>query len=214
MMVDDNRVRVCGCLESAPVFNHQCMGEKFFSSVLLVKRLSGVVDRLPVMFPEKLLEMVQVEPGRGYLITGQVRTYNTFVNGAVRLLVTIFALTVVPEDAESTLNEVQLVGVLCKPPIHRMTSFGREISDLMLAVNRSFGKSDYIPCVAWGMNSRWVAGYTTGDKFVMAGRLQSREYQKGLPDGTQETRTAIELSTWKIEYMGAVDGVAKEASEA
>ena len=170
-----------------------------YTGTLLVKRLSGAVDRLPVTIPGKLLAVSEPDYDRLMLMTGQVRSYNKVVDGSGRLMVTLFVQSMAETRENDTMNKVNLVGVLCKPPIYRSTPFGREICDMMLAVNRAFGKSDYIPCIAWGRNAQYASRFGVGDKIRLTGRLQSREYQKLLENGEYMTRNAYEVSAFTLE---------------
>ena len=195
----NNRIVAAGRLDGEPVLSHEVMNEPFYTGTLLVKRLSGAVDRLPVTIPGKLLACVPPLNGQLLMMTGQVRSYNKVVDGAGRLMVTLFAQNISEAQENDTLNKVTLVGALCKPPVYRSTPFGREICDMMLAVNRAFGKSDYIPCIAWGRNARFAARLSVGDHISIEGRLQSRPYQKQLSDGTLLEKIAYEVSVSRLE---------------
>ena len=195
----NNRISAAGRLEAPPELSHEVMHEPFYSGILLVKRLSGTIDRLPITIPGKLLTEDLITGNRLLLAQGQVRSYNKVVDGAGRLMVTLFVQTLTPTDDNDTLNRVNLTGALCKPPIYRSTPFGREICDMMLAVNRAFGKSDYIPCIAWGRNAQYAARFHVGDKLRLTGRLQSREYQKLTESGDYIVRNAYEVSAFTLE---------------
>lgn len=195
----NNRIVAAGRLEGTPVLSHEVMNEPFYTSTLLVKRLSGAVDRLPITIPGKLLACVPAFEDRMLMISGQVRSYNKVIEGSGRLMVTLFAQSISEAQESDTLNKVSLVGALCKPPIYRSTPFGREICDMMLAVNRAFGKSDYIPCIAWGRNAQYAARFGVGDKIELTGRLQSREYQKLMDNGEYMIRNAYEVSAFTLE---------------
>lgn len=195
----NNRIVAVGVLDGALELSHEVMNEPFYTGTLLVKRLSGAVDRLPVTIPGKLMGLLPEEPDRQLLLTGQVRSYNKVVEGAGRLMVTLFAQSVAESPDNDTLNKVSLTGVLCKPPIYRSTPFGREICDMMLAVNRAFGKSDYIPCIAWGRNAQYASRFAVGERVRLTGRLQSREYQKLLENGEYLCRNAYEVSCFTLE---------------
>jgi len=198
----NNRIIAVGRLEGGLELSHEVMNEPFYTGTLLVKRLSGAVDRLPVTIPGKLMGLLP-EENTQLLMTGQVRSYNKVVEGAGRLMVTLFAQGITPSPDNDTLNKVSLTGALCKPPIYRSTPFGREICDMMLAVNRAFGKSDYIPCIAWGRNAQYASRFNVGDRVRLTGRLQSREYQKLLESGEYLSRNAYEVSCFTLE---AADG--------
>lgn len=195
----NNRIIAAGRLEGAPVLSHEVMNEPFYTGTLAVRRLSGAVDRLPVTLPGKLLACVPAAEGQLLTVSGQVRSYNKVVDGAGRLMVTLFVQSLSEARESDTLNKVTLVGALCKPPIYRSTPFGREICDMMLAVNRAFGKSDYIPCIAWGRNAQYAARFGVGEKICLTGRLQSREYQKLMDNGEYITRSAYEVSAFTLE---------------
>ena len=195
----NNRIIAAGRLEGAPVLSHEVMNDPFYPGTLAVRRLSGAVDRLPVTLPGKLLACVPAAEGQLLTVSGQVRSYNKVVDGAGRLMVTLFVQSISEARESDTLNKVTLVGALCKPPIYRSTPFGREICDMMLAVNRAFGKSDYIPCIAWGRNAQYAARFGVGEKICLTGRLQSREYQKLMDNGEYITRSAYEVSAFTLE---------------
>ncbi len=194
-----NRMMAAGRLEGRPELSHEVMNEPFYTATLLVKRLSGAVDRLPVTLPGKLLSDGLPGGEELLLMQGQVRSYNKVVEGAGRLMVTLFVQHLSPGGDNDTLNRVELCGALCKPPVYRSTPFGREICDLMLAVNRAFGKSDYIPCIAWGRNAQFASRFHVGDRLRITGRLQSREYQKLLESGEYIVRNAFEVSCFTLE---------------
>lgn len=195
----NNRIVAAGRLENSLTLSHEVMNEPFYTGTLLVKRLSGAVDRLPVTIPGKLLAVNEPDYEHLMLMTGQVRSYNKVVEGSGRLMVTLFVQSMTQTRENDTMNKVSLVGVLCKPPIYRSTPFGREICDMMLAVNRAFGKSDYIPCIAWGRNAQYASRFGVGDRVRITGRLQSREYQKLLENGEYMVRNAYEVSAFTLE---------------
>ena len=186
--------RVCESLQ----FGHELFGEQFYVTTLSVPRLSGAEDYLPVTLSERLLVNAPITVGMEISLDGQLRSYNKVVEGAGKLLITAFAQRVAPPSAEQNPNLVQLSGALCKPPSYRTTPFGREIADLMLAVNRSYGKSDYIPCITWGRTARYAANLKVGDKVQLIGRFQSRNYQKQQPDGTVLSKVAYEVSVSRL----------------
>lgn len=202
------RGQVCQPLQ----FGHELFGEQFYTTILKVPRLSGAEDFLPVTLSERLLLDEPITAGSELCLDGQLRSYNKVVEGSGRLLITAFAQRLLPVDEEENPNRVQLTGALCKAPSYRTTPFGREIADLMLAVNRSYGKSDYIPCITWGRTARYAAGLKVGDKVQLVGRFQSRNYQKQLPDGTLLNKVAYEvsvsrLSAMKEETLGDFSGI-------
>ena len=199
----NNRIVAAGRLEGELELSHEVMNEPFYTGILAVKRLSGAVDRLPVTIPGKLMGMLPEDRDALLMMTGQVRSYNKVVDGAGRLMVTRFVQAISETRDNDTLNRVSLTGALCKPPIYRSTPFGREICDMMLAVNRAFGKSDYIPCIAWGRNAQYASRFGVGDRIRLTGRLQSREYQKLLDSGEYMVRSAYEVSSFTLEAADA-----------
>lgn len=193
-----NYLHLSGVICAEPVYGHEVFGEKFYYATLSVPRLSGAEDLLPITLSERLMEGVRLELGAPLAIEGQLRSYNKVIEGAGRLLITGFAQRLAPVDSEENPNQVQLTGALCKPPSYRTTPFGREIADLMLAVNRAYGKSDYIPCITWGRTARFASHLNVGDKVTLLGRFQSRAYQKQLADGTVIGKTAYEVSVGRL----------------
>ena len=201
MEITTNQLSLTGVIMENPQFDHEVFGEAFFRTVLSVPRLSGAFDLLPLTISERLMGE-DFQQGATVAIGGQLRSYNKVMGGAGRLLLTAFAQHLRPVDEEENPNTVFLSGALCKPPSFRTTPFGREIADLMLAVNRSYGKSDYIPCIAWGRTARFASGLNVGDHVQLQGRFQSRVYQK-LPDGTVQERTAYEVSVSRLTLESA-----------
>lgn len=197
----NNRMTACGRLEGAPELSHEVMNEPFYTGTLLVKRLSGTVDRLPVTLPGKLIADPGIPLDSLLLMNGQVRSYNKIVEGSGRLMVTLFVQSMTATNDNETLNRAELCGALCKPPVYRSTPFGREICDMMLAVNRAFGKSDYIPCIAWGRNAQYASRFRVGDHVRVTGRLQSREYQKLMENGEYMVRNAFEVSAFTLDAV-------------
>ena len=183
-------------------FGHELFGEQFYTTTLRVPRLSGAEDFLPITLSERLLMSEPITAGSMLSLEGQLRSYNKVIEGSGRLLITAFAQRLInTEEDEENPNRVQLTGALCKPPSYRTTPFGREIADLMLAVNRSYGKSDYIPCITWGRTARYAANLHIGDKVQIVGRFQSRAYQKQLPDGTALNKVAYEVSVSRLAAL-------------
>ncbi len=193
-----NYLHLSGILTDAPTYGHEVFGEKFYYATLSVPRLSGAEDLLPITLSERLMEGAPLEGGTPLCLDGQLRSYNKVVEGAGRLLITGFAQRLMDPDTEENPNQVQLTGALCKLPSYRTTPFGREIADLMLAVNRAYGKSDYIPCITWGRTARFASHLKVGDKVTLLGRFQSRAYQKQLADGTIIGKTAYEVSVSRL----------------
>ena len=200
-----NYLRLSGTLIDTPVYGHEVFGEKFYYATLSVPRLSGAEDTLPITLSERLMDEDGLQVGQTLTLEGQLRSYNKVIEGAGRLLITGFAQRLLPSCGDENPNQVQLTGALCKPPSYRTTPFGREIADLMLAVNRAYGKSDYIPCITWGRTARFASHLKVGDKVTLLGRFQSRAYQKQLADGSVVSKMAYEVSVGRLSL--AQDGV-------
>lgn len=192
-----NHIDLTGCLASAPQFSHDNHGKRFFSFYLEVERLSGTLDRLPVLASEALLRSVPAHEGDALHITGQIRSFNSRIPGGRRLIISVLASTLEVCDAPHD-NLVTLTGVICKEPVYRRTPLGREICDIMLAVNRAYRRADYLPCILWGKTAESTAGLPIGTHLTLTGRLQSRPYIK-LIDGRAEQRTAYEISAISAE---------------
>lgn len=198
-----NIARISGVITAEPVFGHEVYGEGFYYFLIKVKRLSESCDILPVTVSERLIDCSEYKIGRYVEVTGQFRSYNASqTGGGAKLMLSVFAQDVVfcEEDSrEKDENYIELDGFICKPPVYRTTPFNREITDFLLAVNRSYNKSDYIPCISWGRNARFCGKRVVGDNVKVTGRIQSRTYEKKFPDGTSVQRTAYEISVAKIE---------------
>ena len=203
-----NSVTLCGTVVGQPTYSHEIFGEKFYEVSLAVKRLSGMDDVLPVSVSEHLLSDMFVD-GAQLTLHGQFRSYNKVVGQHSKLMLTVFVRDVVPFDSTVNPNTMNLVGFVCKPPVYRTTPFNREICDLLIAVNRQYNKSDYIPCIVWGRNARFAEKLTVGTQVNIAGRVQSRNYQKKLDDETIVTRTAYEVSVGKITVVEPQSDVAE-----
>jgi len=218
---ETNIVEVTGKIVSPIEFSHEMYGEGFYNFYLEVPRLSETVDVLPITISERLIVNLDLKEGKYVKIFGQLRSYNRYVDGASKLVLTIFSRDIklledekeIKEELKSP-NEIFLDGYICKPPVYRTTPFGREISDLLLAVNRAYNKSDYIPCIAWGRNARFCDNILVGDHLKIWGRIQSREYQKKIKENEYETRVAYEVSISKLEYIANDNNRIKEAEEA
>lgn len=197
--MQNNRAYVAGKVLSAPVFSHEVMGERFYDFVLGVRRLSEQDDEIPVTVSDRLfLSEDELAVGTTVAVEGQLRSYNKIVDGKSKLVLRIFARELCEPSGEAP-NVIELEGYVCKTPVYRTTPFKREICDLLLAVNRAYNKSDYIPAIAWGRNARYAGEFKVGDRVSVVGRIQSRVYQKTLEDGTVENRTAYEVSVSKME---------------
>ena len=193
-----NHIRLCGTVESAPSFSHENHGRSFYSFFLGVERLSGTVDRLRILADRSLLEEADISWGERALVTGQVRSYNRITESGRHLVISVYAETLELTDQEPE-DLVTLTGTFCRDPVYRRTPLGREICDGMLAVNRTYRRTDYLPCIFWGRTARRMAELSAGARITLTGRLQSREYVKTLPDGETEQRTAYEISAVTAE---------------
>lgn len=201
-------VKVIGKVVSPIDFSHEMYGEGFYNFELEVPRLSESVDVLPITISERLIVDIELVKGSYVEIQGQLRSYNRYVNNSSRLVLTVFARDIQKLEEEDnvkellkTPNKIYLDGYICKPPIYRTTPFGREIADLLIAVNRPYNKSDYIPSIAWGRNARFCEKLLVGDHIKLWGRIQSREYQKKYGEEEVETKIAYEVSISKLEYI-------------
>ncbi|ADQ46111.1 single-strand binding protein/Primosomal replication protein n [Caldicellulosiruptor kronotskyensis 2002] len=208
--LENNRVYLCGKVVTPLNFSHESFGEKFFTFKLEVPRLSQQKDILIVTVSDRLLINVNLEAGSLVEVLGQFRSYNNPSNVGNRIILTVFARdikNVESIDPSKNINEIFLNGYVCKKPQYRTTPLGREITDILLAVNRLYGKSDYIPCIAWGRNARFASTFQIGDNIKIWGRVQSRDYQKKLEDGRVEIRTAYEVSIFKLERVEKSENV-------
>ncbi len=198
---ENNVITLVGTIVSDRTFSHEVYGEGFYSFNIEVPRLSENSDIIPVTVSERILTD-DFKVGEKVVIDGQFRSYNNYENEKNKLVLTVFAkdIKLLDENDEiSNPNEICLIGFICKKPIYRTTPFGREIADILLAVNRAYNKSDYIPCIAWGRNARFCQNIAVGEKVKLWGRIQSRTYEKKFEDGTSETRRAYEVSVSKME---------------
>ena len=185
-------------------FSHEVFGEGFYMLELLVKRLSDSFDRIPVMISERLIDVTKDYRGEFIQISGQFRSYNRHEEKKNRLVLSVFAREAVfaeATDDKIKSNQIFLDGFICKPPVYRKTPLGREIADMLVAVNRPYGKSDYIPCISWGRNARFAANFEVGSRVQIWGRIQGREYVKRLEDDQKKKRTAYEVSVSKLEEI-------------
>ncbi len=194
----NNRVYFMGEIVSDAVFSHEVYGEGFYEFFVKVMRLSGQADVLPVTISERLIRGNDLKVGSVIIALGQFRSYNKLENGRSRLMLTVFVRELLGEEQGKNPNSIVLSGYICKQPVYRTTPFNREIADMLLAVNRAYNKSDYIPCIAWGRNARFVQNLKVGDRIALSGRIQSREYQKRLSDTETVTMTAYEVSVSKL----------------
>jgi single-stranded DNA-binding protein len=205
MDITNNQAQVTGVIADEFVFNHEIYAEKFYTFTLTIPRLSGTDDSVRVMISERLLSEENYSKGDTVDIEGQFRSYNSYEpSGENRLVLTIFAKDIRKNtgDKNHNPNILYLNGFICKPPVYRTTPFGREITDLLVAVNRSYNKSDYIPVIAWGRNARYAKTLHVGDNVKVWGRIQSRNYQKRISEDEIITKTAYEVSVNRMELVG------------
>jgi len=220
--LENNHLILVGKVTSDKKFSHEIYGEKFYIFDLAVPRLSGNADIVPITVSERLLSINDLTVDSKITVEGQFRSYNSYENERNKLVLTVFAKDIKfmenqEEDIEVTKelvsNEVILNGYICKKPIYRQTPFGREISDLLLAVNRAYNKSDYIPCIAWGRNARFCENIPVGTEVKIVGRVQSRSYEKKYEDGRVETKVAYEVSVSSLEIVNQDDNQNNEENE-
>ena len=203
---ENNYIVLMGKIVSDKTFSHEIYGESFYLFNLEVPRLSGNADIIPITISERLIANFGLDMDKKVVIEGQFRSYNSYEKEKNRLVLTVFAKDIIEYNEENqeekkSSNEVILNGYICKKPIYRQTPFGREIADLLLAVNRAYNKSDYIPCIAWGRNARFCENMEVGAEVKIVGRVQSRIYEKKFEDGTIEQRVAYEVSIGSLEVM-------------
>ncbi len=216
---ENNYLVLVGKITSEKVFSHEIYGESFYIFNLEVPRLSGTADCIPITISERLISNFDLSIGKEVEIEGQFRSYNTYENQRSRLVLTVFAKDIKEhveqeeQEREKISNEVVLIGYICKKPIYRKTPFGREISDILLAVNRAYNKSDYIPCIAWGRNARFCENMEIGTEVKIVGRVQSRMYEKKYEDGTVEQRVAYEVSVGSLELVNKEDKENEEVNQ-
>ncbi len=193
-----NKVFLSGEIVSTPVFSHEMFGEEFFETEIAVKRLSEQVDVIPLTVSERLITEKNLKQGDKISLAGQFRSYNKMAEGKSKLMLTVFVRDILDYDEQANPNSIELIGFICKPTVYRTTPFNREICDMLVAVNRAYNKSDYIPCIAWGRNARFVKYLSVGEQVAVFGRIQSREYQKKISEDEIVTKTAFEVSVSRI----------------
>ena len=202
--MDNNQVTIVGTVDSEFTYSHEVFGEGCYMLEVVVSRLSHMEDRIPLMVSERLVDVKESCMGKIVEVHGQFRSYNKHEEGRNRLILSVFVREFSFVGEEGTLtrpNSIYLDGYICKPPVYRMTPLGREIADLLMAVNRPYGKSDYLPCICWGRNARFAGKFEVGTHIHLWGRIQSRTDQKRLEDDVVEKRTAYEISVNKIECV-------------
>ncbi|HEY9059519.1 MAG TPA: single-stranded DNA-binding protein [Pseudobacteroides sp.] len=215
-IIENNMVTISGTIVTNLEFSHEVYGEGFYYFMLDVPRLSESYDRIPVTVSERLTSKQKLEIGKVVEIEGQFRSYNSYNNEGNRLVLTVFAREIIFLEDEKRIknpNQIFLNGYICKKPIYRMTPFGREITDILLAVNRHYNKSDYIPCITWGRNARFSESLTIGDNIKVWGRIQSRSYQKKQESGDALTKVAYEISVSKMEVCKDKDDESADSGE-
>lgn len=193
----NNKIILCGTVTEEPILSHEVFGESFYTFKLEIKRLSGQHDILPVMISERIFSD-NIKIGKRFYIEGQLRSYNIISDNKSKLQLQTFTREIREDEENVDINQIYLDGYICKTPIYRVTPFSREIADILIAVNRAYGKSDYIPSICWGRNARYCQQLNVGDALHIEGRLQSRDYQKKLDDETVITKTAYEVSVSKL----------------
>ena len=223
--LENNYLTLVGKVTGEKKFIHEIYGERFYVFNLEIERLSGNADIIPITVSERLITYEMLTQGKNLLVKGQFRSYNSYENEKNRLILTVFAKDVVeveePEQQEENemvkkdmvTNEVVLIGYICKKPIYRQTPFGREIADVLLAVNIAYNKSDYIPTIAWGRNARFCQNLEVGTKVKIVGRVQSRMYEKKHEDGTSEMKVAYEVSICSLELINEEGTEKKEETD-
>ncbi|KAB3535398.1 single-stranded DNA-binding protein [Alkaliphilus pronyensis] len=203
-IINSNAVTLIGKISGEKEYSHEMYGEGFYSYTIEIPRLSENSDYLPLTVSERLLVDLSLKPNATVKVEGQLRSYNKYIDGANRLVLTVFVRDISVYEADGEIknpNQIYLEGFICKRPIFRETPFGREITDILLAVNRAYNKSDYIPCIAWGRNARFSSKLSVGDHIKSWGRIQSRNYQKKFADGTVINKVAYEVSISKMEMV-------------
>lgn len=210
---ENNIVKIGGRVVIEPEFSHELFDEKFYIFYIETKRLSEYKDKLPVIVSERLVDISTIKDGIIYEIEGQFRSYNKVTEGRSKLVLSIFAkeLKLVENEDTLTLNESTFVGYICKNPIYRKTPLGREIADVLVAVNRSYKKSDYIPCILWGRNAKFCETLPVGSLVKLSGRIQSRKYEKKLEDGTAISKIAYEVSISRFSLFEKEDNMVNES---
>lgn len=206
-----NNVFLQGRIGSSIEYSHDLYGERFYEFRLDVPRLSEHLDEIPVTVSETLA--AELHEGDTVAINGQFRSFNRPEGERSRLILSVFARELAPVRSDVNPNNATMIGYICKPPIYRTTPFNREICDVLLAVNRAYSKSDYIPCIAWGKNARVIRNAAVGQKLEVTGRIQSRQYTKRLDDGSSEIRTAYEFSIGSVEFLKKESEVASTSDD-
>lgn len=201
-IIENNQVHLRGKMVTGFSFSHELLGEGFYTAQVTVDRLSEVTDTIPIMVSERLIDVTQDYIGKYVEIRGQFRSYNQYNEEHNRLILHVFATKMeILEEEDYPINKIYLDGYICKPTVYRKTPLGREISDVLLAVNRSYHKSDYIPCICWGRNARYASSLEVSSHLQMEGRIQRREYSKRISETETESRTAYEVSVGSMKLL-------------
>ena len=201
-IIENNQVHLRGKMVTGFSFSHELLGEGFYTAQVTVDRLSEVTDTIPIMVSERLIDVTQDSIGKYVEIRGQFRSYNQYNEEHNRLILHVFATKMeILEEEDYPINKIYLDGYICKPTVYRKTPLGREISDVLLAVNRSYHKSDYIPCICWGRNARYASSLEVSSHLQMEGRIQRREYSKRISETETESRTAYEVSVGSMKLL-------------
>ena len=200
-LLENNKVTLKGMVASLPEYSHEVYGEEFFTLYLAVERLSDHQDIIPITVSDRIIKENNFEIGATVALKGQFRSYNKIENEKSKLMLTVFVREVIDAVEEDVTNEITLTGYVCKTPVYRTTPFKREICDILIAVNRAYNKSDYLPCIAWGRNARFAKSLNVGDGITLTGRIQSRDYQKKLSESETVTKTAYEISISSISNL-------------
>lgn len=201
-IIENNQVHLRGKMVTGFSFSHELLGEGFYTAQVTVDRLSEVTDTIPIMVSERLIDVTQDYIGKYVEIRGQFRSYNQYNEEYNRLILHVFATKMeILEEEDYPINKIYLDGYICKPTVYRKTPLGREISDVLLAVNRSYHKSDYIPCICWGRNARYASSLEVSSHLQMEGRIQRREYSKRISETETESRTAYKVSVGSMKLL-------------
>lgn len=201
-LIENNKVRIVGEIAGQFEYSHEVFGENFYIGQLKVERTSGILDFIPIMVSDRMVDVSADWNGIFVEVEGSFRSYNKKDEEKIKLLLSVFVRDFNQlENASYNDNDVELDGYICKETICRKTPLGREIADLLVAINRPYGKSDYIPCIAWGRNAVYSSELEVGTRIKLCGRIQSREYTKRISETETEMRTAYEVSVSKLEVV-------------
>lgn len=203
MKENNSKITICGLI-TEPEFNHNSNGENFYKAFVTVRRTSGAFDILPVIISDRIIDMNEIKVDDCVMIVGQIRSRNIHIGEKHKLELFIFTeiIEIYENEVEAPFNnDVTFNGFICKEPNYRKTPLDREITDVLIAVNRAYGKSDYIPCITWGRTAKFVGNLPVGTHIEVTGRFQSREYTKKISEDEVETRVAYEVSIGRVEVI-------------